>query len=149
MIIDVKSFLSNKNETLGVLSIDGTPMCWTLEDEHRDTKVMSETRIPAGEYKIGLRKEGGHHVKYGAKFPTIHEGMLELQDVPNFKYILIHIGNTDEDTAGCLLVGNSAQIGSILTVGESTVAYKRIYTIIANTIKNGKDVKIIIKDHDR
>ncbi len=34
-------------------------LCFTLEDEHRDEKVMGETRIPAGTYRITLRTVGG------------------------------------------------------------------------------------------
>ena len=33
-------------------------LCYSLEDEYRSEKVMHETRVPAGTYKILLRKEG-------------------------------------------------------------------------------------------
>ena len=36
-------------------------LCYTLEDEHRDVKVMGETRIPAGTYTIEFRSVGGYH----------------------------------------------------------------------------------------
>ena len=55
-------------------------LCYTLEDEHRDVKVMGETRIPAGTYNIEFRTVGGYHSRelkrYGASF---HKGMLELK----------------------------------------------------------------------
>lgn len=150
MKITVKRFLSNANETMGVMLIDGTPVCWTMEDEHRDKKVMAETRIPAGTYKIGLRLEGGHHEKYGKKFPNLHKGMLELQNVPNFKFILIHIGNTDDDSAGCILVGNYPNpLGATLTVGDSTGAYLKIYKIIIDAFNRKENVEITIEDQDR
>lgn len=131
--------------------IDGKPIGWTIEDEHRDKKVMSETRIPAGTYRIGLRTEGKHHLDYIKKFPTIHKGMLELQDVPNFKYILIHIGNTEVDTAGCILVGSSPNlIGPKLSISSSTVAYQQIYkTIIDAILIRKENVTITIEDKDR
>jgi len=150
MKILVRRFLSNKNETLGVMLIDGLPVAWTCEDEHREKKVMEETRIPAGTYKIRLRKEGGHHVKYSKLFPGLHKGMLELQDVPNFKFILIHIGNTDDDSAGCILVGmQPSPLGNQLSVSNSTLAYKNIYSIIIKAINEGEDVEITIEDKDR
>ncbi len=39
-------------------------LCYTLEDEQRVLKVKGETRIPAGTYKIELRREGGFHARY-------------------------------------------------------------------------------------
>ena len=75
-------------------------LCYSLEDEYRSEKVMHETRVPAGTYKILLRKEGGFHGRYTKKYGSMHKGMLHVQDVPNFKWILIHTGNTDEHTAG-------------------------------------------------
>ena len=71
--------------------------------------------------------------------------MLHVTEVPGFEYILIHTGNTDEHTAGCLLVGDSQENNTIIKdgfIGKSTNAYKRIYPDIAEAIKNGKKVTI-------
>ena len=84
-------------------------LCYSLEDEYRNDKVMHETRVPAGTYKILLRKEGGFHGRYTKKYGDFHKGMLHVQDVPGFKWILIHTGNTDEHTSGCLIVGDSQE----------------------------------------
>jgi pheromone shutdown protein TraB len=75
--------------------------------------------------------------------------MLHITDVPNFEYILIHCGNTDEHTAGCLLVGDSQennQINENGFIGKSTQAYKRIYPRIAEALVNNKEVLITYKD---
>jgi hypothetical protein len=54
--------------------------------------------------------------------------MLHVQDVPGFEYILIHIGNTDKDTAGCLLVGEQAvTTKGDMRVNMSKIAYERLY----------------------
>src|SRR4051812_40685321 len=108
MKILVDRFISDQNTTISHIQVDGKFVCFGLEDEFRPTKVSKETRIPAGEYKIKLRTSGPHHEKYKKKFPDFHRGMLELRDVPNFNDILIHIGNTEKDTDGCLLVGSEA-----------------------------------------
>ena len=71
--------------------------------------------------------------------------MLELQDVPNFKYILIHTGNTDEHTAGCLLVGETQQDldrGKDGFVGGSGDAYKKMYPKVRDALLNGEKVTI-------
>ena len=153
MKLEVLRFSSQSDSTLGLL-FDVTNgrefLCYTLEDEYRTQKVYGETRIPAGEYEILLRTEGGHHEKYKAKFGDMHKGMLWLQDVPNFQWILIHIGNKDEDTAGCLLVGNSStqNITEEGSIAASTSAYRRIYPLIAAVLEAGEKVTIKYINYD-
>jgi hypothetical protein len=154
MKLEVVRISSQEDSTNGIL-FDVTEgrkfLCYTLEDEYRETKVMSETRIPAGTYKITLRTVGGHHERYTKKYGEMHKGMLWVRDVPNFKWILIHTGNTDEHTAGCLLVGDSQQNNAIKAdgfVGSSTQAYKRIYPPIAAALEAGEEVTITYIDYD-
>ena len=154
MRLEVVRISSQEDSTNGIL-FDVTEgrkfLCYTLEDEYRETKVMSETRIPAGTYKITLRKVGGFHGRYEKKYGEMHKGMLWVRDVPGFEYILIHTGNTDEHTAGCLLVGDSQQNNAIKAdgfVGSSTQAYKRIYPPIAAALEAGEEVTITYTDYD-
>ena len=102
-------------------------------------------------YSIKLRKEGGFHEKYTKRYGGFHVGMLHIIDVPGFEYILIHTGNTDEHTAGCLLVGDSQENNGIIKdgfVGKSGNAYKRIYPRIAKAIEKGEEVTIKYIDYD-
>ena len=134
-----------KDATNGLLFIDGVFECFTLEDEVRDVKVHSETAIPLGEYEIKLRTEGGFHSKYTARYGAMHKGMLWLQDVPNFKWILIHTGNQDSHTAGCLLIGETQQDldkGKDGFIGGSGDAYKKMYPKVANALLSGEKVTI-------
>lgn len=153
MKLEVLRFSSGKDSTSGLLfdvSNDRKFLAYTLEDEYRDNKVYSETRIPAGTYKIRLRTEGGFHAKYSKRFQDIHKGMLHIVDVPGFDYILIHCGNTDEHTAGCLLVGDTQHNNMVEEdgfIGRSTAAYKRIYVPIAEALEQGKEVIIEYIDH--
>lgn len=146
MKLEVLRFSSEKDSTRGLL-FDVTNgrkfLCYTLEDEHRDVKVMHKTRIPPGTYKLKLRTYGGFHGRYKDRFADIHKGMIEIMDVPNFTHILIHCGNTDEDTSGCLLLGLSQRSGFI---GRSTAAYKNIYPLIAEAIAEGAEIKYIDSD---
>ena len=154
MKLEVLRFSSQNNSTLGML-FDVTKgrkfLCFTLEDEARDTKVKSETRIPEGIYELKLRTEGGFHgryiKKYGNKF---HKGMIHVQDVPNFRYILWHTGNTDKHTAGCLLLGDTSQqnITKEGFIGGSTTAYKRVYPTIAKSLTKGEQVRVKYIDFD-
>ena len=155
MKLEVLRFSSQADSTSGLLfevtDVKRHFLCYTLEDERRAFKVKGETRVPAGTYKIELRTEGGFHGRYSKKYPGVHVGMLHIQDVPNFEYILIHTGNTDEHTAGCLIVGDAQENNKIIAdgfVGKSVNAYKRIYPSIAKAIKQGEEVTITYIDHD-
>ena len=117
-------------------------LCYTIED----------TRIPSGKYEIKYRTEGGFYNKYKTRFADIDNkrGMLELQDVPNFKYILIHCGNTSADSSGCLLVADSVNNNQKEKgfAGKSSGAYKTIYTSVAAHLDKGHKVNITIEDFD-
>lgn len=148
MKLEVLRFSSGEDSTSGLLfdiSNGREFLAYTLEDEHRDSKKYGETRIPAGIYKIQLRTVGGFHQKYSTRFYDIHKGMLHITDVPGFEYILIHCGNTDEHTHGCLLVGdtqNNNMVEEDGFIGRSTAAYKRIYAPIAKALEQGEEVTI-------
>ena len=134
-----------KDATNGLLFIDGVFECYTLEDQYQAVKVMHETCIPEGTYDIKFRKTGGFHAKYSARYKNAHYGMLHLQDVPGFTYILIHTGNTDEHTMGCLLVNDSVS-GKTFTGGSSVDAYKDLYPKVEKVLSDGGNVTIEYKD---
>ena len=155
MKLRVLRFSSQEDSTSGLLFLEDefglNFLCYTLEDERRALKVKGETRVPQGTYEIKLRTEGGFHERYKKRFGALHKGMLHVIDVPNFEYILIHTGNTDEHTAGCLLVGDSQENNVIIKdgfIGKSTNAYKRIYKNISKAIINNEKVTITYQDLD-
>ncbi len=147
MILKLERFYSTNDATLGSLSINDQFECYTLEDEYREQKVHSETRIPQGTYPIKLQQHGTMTQKYYKKFPTMHEGMLWLQDVPNFSTIYIHIGNTDDDSSGCILVGRNYDKKE-MKISASTVAYLQLYPKVIEALKH-EEVLIKIDDLDK
>jgi hypothetical protein len=70
--------------------------------------------------------------------------MIQVLNVPNFDYILIHCGNDDDDTSGCLLVGNTANNNKTADgmIGSSRLAYQNLYPKIINELLGGKEVSI-------
>lgn len=149
MKITVDRFKSDDDATVSNISVDGAVVCFGLEDEYREEKLAKETRIPAGEYTVGVRTEGRFHGNYSRKFPDMHRGMLHILDVPGFTYILIHIGNTDENTDGCLLVGLSAGLNDgELRVNSSKLAYEKLYPMVIDAALDG-DLTIEFIDNDR
>ncbi len=138
----------NEHETIGILSTAGRIICHSLEDEKRTVKVFGKTRIPAGIYNIKLRTKGSHHQRYKKNYPSWNKGMLHIINVPDFKYILIHIGNDDEDTAGCILPATDSSIGqdNRYTLKQSTVAYMRLYPLMAEPLARGDIVLLEVRD---
>ena len=151
MILEVLRISSQKDSTSGIL-FDITDnkrkfLCYTVEDEYRATKVMHETRIPAGVYQLTLRSEGGFHSRYISKYGADwHRGMIYVNNVPGFEYILWHTGNTDESTSGCLILGDSQTSNLVQAdgfVGSSVNSYKKIYPIVRDAILS--DEKVLVK----
>ena len=155
MKLEVLRISSQEDSTSGILfeTTNGkrTFMCYTIEDEQRDVKVWGETRIPAGTYKLKLRTEGGFHSRYTGKYGDWHKGMIWVQDVPGFEFILWHTGNTDESTAGCLILGQTQESNIIKPdgwVGSSVSAYKFVYPRVSEAILSGQDVEVTYIDYD-
>jgi hypothetical protein len=130
MKLELKRFSSQSDTTLGLLFVDGEFECFTLEDEHREEKVKGETRIPAGTYKVEKREVlSGLTKKYRNKYPWFDYHFM-LQDVPDFQYVYIHIGNDDDHTDGCLLVADSVKSNKFdqdNNLSSSAPAFKRLY----------------------
>ena len=140
----------SKEDSLGFLFIDNKFFCYTLEDEKREIKVYGETRIPAGKYEIVLRYAGGLYEKYSKRFNEKHP-MLWLKNVPGFKWIYIHILNTEDETDGCIGVGEdyrNLEDGRRFLY-RSTKTYLQVHKRIRKAIeKNNEEVWIQIIDAD-
>jgi hypothetical protein len=157
MNLELQRFSSQTDDTLGLFfNADSVYKfrCFTLEDEHRTEKVYGETRIPAGKYELKLRTHGGFHdsylKRYGADF---HKGMVQIMDVKDFTDVLIHAGNTDEDTAGCILVGDACDSNAEGktdrgSISKSRNAYERLYPEIRDALIAGEKVYLKIRNLD-
>ena len=137
----LKRVRQGKNSTLSELYIDGMFQCYVLEDRIRDHKIKGQTCIPAGKYCLGINYWGGMNTAYKKRFPDMHQGMIEIKDVPAFSNIYIHIGNTHADTAGCLLVGtyfHRDKNREDYEVYKSQEAYLNLYQVLIDHVKSGK-----------
>lgn len=127
-------YSDNGKSTLGLLheiAPSKADFCaYTLEDEYRADKVAGDTRIPADVYAIDLRREVTPlTTKYRARFPEWFVWHIEVLDVPGFENVYLHVGNSEKDTAGCILLGDSAVSNRNADgfIGNSTQAFKRWY----------------------
>ena len=148
MELDQIRFISDGRATISALFRDNRSECFCLEDEYRAVKVAGETRIPAGRYAVAPRKFGTHYERYIRKFAW-HRGMLEIMAVPGFTDILYHIGNRENDTAGCVLPGETAvTTPGAMAVLRSTVAYKKFYLATIDAAEAG-NLWVNVIDRDR
>lgn len=127
MKLELKRAYIGKTYTIGHLYADGEFLCDTLEDIPRDVKIMNETCIPAGDYKVILNESN--------RFKRV---MPLLLNVPNFEGIRIHAGNTEADTSGCILVGKNTAKGML---SGSRMAFDNLFSILA---KAEDGIEIII-----
>jgi Steigviridae/Suoliviridae L,D-carboxypeptidase/transpeptidase len=129
---------ANGKGTIGKLSVDGSEKCFTLEDVVRPPeapKVYGETAIPEGDYIVTMR--WSEHFK---------RDMPHVENVPGFEGILIHYGNSDLDTEGCILVGTTHEPADDF-IGFSRLAFARISGLIDGAIKGGEAVKVSVKNN--
>jgi len=156
-LLKLERFSFKPDWTIGRLFVEDKHECYVIEDEIREEKVHGETAIPYGTYKLGTRmspKFSGQYFwnpaankplitarefltgKFGKGY-TPHE-LIWVLDVPNYQFILLHWGNTDDDTEGCLIVGNTiGLIGKQEAVLNSRLTYQDLYPRIYPLIKEG------------
>ena len=135
-----------RNSTLSHLYINGIFQCFLLEDKIRAVKIMKQTAIPEGIFKLRLNTWGGMNKTYFPKYGPIHKGMIEIAELPTFSAVYIHVGNTIEHTAGCPLVGLSyIKKDGDYQVLQSTDAYKQVYKKLYE-VATSKDNQIEIQN---
>jgi hypothetical protein len=138
MKLIVKRVAKKPKYTIGKLYIDGEYFCDTLEDTDRDLdqsmteeeiasrKVYGKTAIPTGTYKITMNvvsprfKNRSWAKPWNGKIPR-------LLDVPGYDGVLIHVGNTEQDCTGCLLVGTNNVVGKVT---NSTTTFHKLMEIL-------------------
>jgi hypothetical protein len=137
--LELQRMSPTHDDTIGALRDENRIFfCHTMEDEYREVKVPKETRIPAGRYRLRIRKElTGLTKKYLAdeRLSPWFKFHIEITNVPGFRGVYIHIGNHDDHTDGCILVGLwSDKSKRVITksVHVYEAFYKKYYPIIDN-----------------
>lgn len=113
MLITIKRLYKSDVSVIGELLIDGIFECFTLEDVEREVKIKGETAIPKGTYKVIINESN----RFKRLLPL-------LLNVPNFEGVRIHSGNSNHDTEGCILVGQTRNKNYI---GQSRKAFEKLF----------------------
>lgn len=124
----LKRIALKETYTIGKLYINDVYFCDTIEDKVREpgVKVYGKTAIPYGKYKI--------IINYSPKFKKM---LPRLLDVPGFSGVLIHSGNTADDSSGCILVGNNNEVGR---VNNSRATMEKLMNVLT-----GNEIELVIQ----
>jgi hypothetical protein len=109
----VRKTASPDAPTLGELFIEGVHFCFTLEDPDLNNRV-DVSCIPTGVYQV--------MAMYSVRF---ERDMPRVLGVPGRTGILLHMGNTDADTEGCILLGERQSQSAVY---DSVKAFDRFMT---------------------
>lgn len=138
----VKRTTLKEDYTIGQLFVNGEYFCDTLEDKVRDYnkdgelnepgegKIFGKTAIPYGTYQIEMKRS-----------THFNEILPHLLNVHDFDGVLIHSGNTAEDTHGCILVGKNTVKGEIT---QSRICMKNLLAMLEAVNKKGEEITITI-----
>lgn len=142
MKILVKRIAKRPTYTIGKMYLDGKYFCDTLEDTDRNisqstpldtikkVKLPNNTAIPTGTYKV--------IVNVSPKFKRL---LPRLLNIPGFDGVLIHRGNTDKDTSGCILIGENKVVGRVI---NSTGYETKLVSILNKAQDNKENITIEI-----
>ena len=135
----IKRIRQGNNSTLSEIYLNGVLICYGLEDAVRDVKIKGQTAIPAGRYRLAFNTYGAMNARYKRQFPELHQGMIEIKEIPNYSYVYIHIGNNFGDTAGCLLVGKNWElVEGDYELRRSRKAYLSLYKLLVERMTKEK-----------
>ncbi len=136
MKITTEVFDKGSDYTISKLYVDGIYCCYIMEDVIREgEKVYAKTAIPRGTYNVVVNMS-----------PHFKKLLPNIQDVPGFDRILIHSGNTSEDTKGCLLTGfRIGMLDGRRAVLDSRPAFSKLFAMIQEAIARNEKVTIELK----
>lgn len=152
----LKRAYKGSSYTIGKLYIDGKYFCDTLEDVDRgltsfmplvlisSKKIPGKTAIPTGKYKVNLDVKSPKYSKIEYYSRLCGGYVPRIEDVKGYSGVLIHCGNTAEDTDGCILVGKNKKKGMVL---ESKATFEKLYAILTKQTKSSEleQIDIIIE----
>lgn len=146
----LKRIYKGEDYTIGHIYIDGEYICDTIEDKDRGLtdqmsvqdikkiKVANQTAIPTGTYKLTIDVVSPRFIKKLYYYSFCKGKLPRLLGVKGFDGILIHKGNTQKDSAGCIIVGYNKEKGKVINSQEA-------FEILYKTIRAKKITEITIQ----
>ncbi|EIX0186906.1 hypothetical protein MG002_001818, partial [Campylobacter jejuni] len=103
--------------------------CFSLEEDKEGLESGKDLRIPEGNYNL-KRHSPSRFENTLRSITKKDDTMINVynDEVPSSRAILIHWGNTDKDTQGCILLGLTKDNNNE-SVGQSRQACKEFYDL--------------------
>lgn len=151
MLVLVKRIFNCSKYCISHIYVDGVYVCDGIEDTDRmldssmsetyiyKKKVPAQTAIPIGKYKLTLNIISPKFSKKQYYMDVCKGRVPRVLAVKGFDGILIHVGNTEKDSAGCLIVGYNKVKGKVL---YSKQAFEKLYAILKQS-KDDIDIEYI------
>lgn len=141
MILKINRKEFTENSIIGELFIDDEFFCYTLENPQIGIERGRDLAIPYDTYKLKYHspsrfEENLHKLMKDDSYKMI---CVYNDKVPPERAILIHWGNTAEDTAGCILLGQTKDKDFI---GSSKIACYDFYEKLKNVDLHDVTLKI-------
>lgn len=136
MRMTLKSRIFTSEATTGELLLDGVFECYTVEDHYPRpyVKTPGRTAIPEGLYRVTVERSPRFSARAGKDV-----FLPRINSVPGFTGVLIHSGNTSDDTEGCVLVGRKLGMNR---VDESRLAMAALQPKIQKALDSGEGVTL-------
>ncbi|EOA7147013.1 DUF5675 family protein [Campylobacter jejuni] len=117
--------------------------CFALEEDKEGLESGKDLRIPEGNYNLKRHSPSRFENTLRSITKKDDDTMINVynDDVPSSRAILIHWGNTDKDTQGCILLGLTKDNNNE-SIGQSRQACKEFYDLMHG--KNLEDIKLEI-----
>ncbi|EAK3511055.1 hypothetical protein FBB01_03900 [Campylobacter jejuni] len=117
--------------------------CFSLEEDKEGVERNKDLRIPEGIYDLKRHSPSRFENTLRSITKKDDDTMINVynDEVPVSRAILIHWGNTDKDTQGCILLGLTKDNNNE-SVGQSRQACKEFYDLMHG--KNLEDIKLEI-----
>ena len=155
MELTLKRIAKKDKYTIGKIYNGNTWICDTIEDKDRGLKstmtekeiakikVKNETAIPSGRYTITMDVVSPKYSKIAYYRNQCDGGKVpRLLNVKGFDGVLIHKGNTAQDSSGCIIVGRNTRVGMVL---ESQTYFEKIYKILKDAKLRGEKIYLTIQ----
>lgn len=139
---------------VGRLSIDGEIICNTMEDtdrglddgmqdwQIRNKKIPNRTAIPTGRYEVDMSTVSPRFSQKQFYMDVCQGKLPRLKNVKGFEGILIHTGNDETHSSGCLLVGLNKVRGKLT---DSKETFKKVYALMKEAHDRGETIYITIE----